>query len=182
MNDLDSLDRRILAALSVNGRASWTDIAQVIGTSTTTVARRAQQLIGDGVVSVAVLPHLEHNGPVEVFLVRLGCAPGSQARVAGELARRPEVGFLALVTGGHDIVFELVAARDRDLYGALVEDVQRVPGALQGHADLVLHTYDTGRDWPWRRSAPTPPGWPRPACRTPATPPTSTRWTGTSSG
>ncbi|MCG5219503.1 Lrp/AsnC family transcriptional regulator [Streptosporangium sp. KLBMP 9127] len=147
MNDLDLLDRQILAELNVNGRASWTDIAQVIGTSTTTVARRAQQLIGDGMICVAALPHLEHDGPVDIFVVRLTCAPGSQLRVAGELARYPEIRFVAVVTGGQDIVFELVAPKNRDLYTILVDYVQRIPGALHSHADLLLHTYKVSYDW-----------------------------------
>jgi DNA-binding Lrp family transcriptional regulator len=147
MNDLDTLDRQILAALTVHGRASWTDIAQVIGTSTTTVARRAQQLVGDGVVRIALVPHLEHRGPVDVFMVRLTCSPGSQLRVAGRLAQFPEIRFVAVVTGTHDIVFELVAPKNRDLYTILIDDVQRISGALHSQADLVLHTYKISYDW-----------------------------------
>lgn len=147
MEDLDELDRKILAALHLNGRASWTDIAQLLGISTTTVARRAQHLFGAGLVRVAVLPHLEHDGPVHVFLVRLTCAPGSQLRVAGLLARNPDVRYVAIVTGGYDIVFELVAPKDRDLFSILVHFVQTIPGAQQSHADLVLHTYKVSYDW-----------------------------------
>ncbi|MFD9944766.1 Lrp/AsnC family transcriptional regulator [Nonomuraea sp. NPDC059023] len=147
MNDLDELDRRILAALHVNGRASWTDIAQVIGTSTTTVARRAQQLFASGAVRVAVLPNLEHDGPVHVFMVRVSCAPGSQLQVAGLLARNPDIRFVAIVTGAHDIVFELVAPKARDLYSMLVDYVHHIPGTLNSSADLVLHTYKVTYDW-----------------------------------
>ncbi|PZG42992.1 Lrp/AsnC family transcriptional regulator [Spongiactinospora gelatinilytica] len=147
MNELDTLDRKILAALHLNGRASWTDIAQAIGTSTTTVARRAQQLIQDGVVVVAAVPHVEHRGPVDVFLVRLACSPGTQLRVADRLARFPEIRFVAVVTGSHDIVFELVAPKSRDLFSILVDEVQRIPGAMRSQADLVLHTYKISYDW-----------------------------------
>ena len=147
MEDLDDLDRKILAALHMNGRASWTDIAQLIGTSTTTVARRAQQLFASGVVRVAVLPHLEHDGPVHVFMVRLTCAPGSQLKVAGLLASNPDIRFVTIVTGGYDIVFELVAPKHRDLFSMLVDFVHRIPGSLQSNADLVLHTYKVSYDW-----------------------------------
>ncbi|TDD20544.1 Lrp/AsnC family transcriptional regulator [Nonomuraea diastatica] len=147
MEDLDDLDRRILAALHVNGRASWTDIAQLLGISTTTVARRAQQLFAAGLARVAVLPHLECDGPVNTFIVRLTCAPGSQLRVAGLLAANPDIRYVTIVTGGYDIVFELVAPKDRDLYSMLVEFVHAIPGAQQSSADLVLHTYKVSYDW-----------------------------------
>lgn len=147
MEDLDDLDRKILAALHVNGRASWTDIAQLLGISTTTVARRAQHLIGAGLARVAVLPHLQHEGPVHVFVVRLTCAPGSQLKVAGLLAQNPDIRYVTIVTGGYDIVFELVAPKHRDLYSMLVDFVHTVPGAQQSNADLVLHTYKVSYDW-----------------------------------
>ncbi|MDF5755347.1 Lrp/AsnC family transcriptional regulator [Spongiactinospora sp. TRM90649] len=150
MNDLDTLDRKILVALHLNGRASWTDIAQAIGTSTTTVARRAQQLIQDGVVVVSAIPHVEHRGPVDAYLVRLACSPGTQLRVADRLARLPEIRSVTVVTGGHDIVFELVAPRNRDLFSLLVDEVQRIPGALSSQADLVLHTYQVSQEWSLR--------------------------------
>ncbi|GAA0912027.1 Lrp/AsnC family transcriptional regulator [Nonomuraea longicatena] len=150
MNDLDDLDRRILALLHVNGRASWTDIAQAVGTSTTTVARRAQQLFAAGAVRVSVAPHPEHDGPAHMFLVRVSCAPGSQLRVAGLLARNPEIRFVAVVTGTHDIVFELVTPKHRDLYTALVDYVHGIPGTLSSCADLVLHTYKVSYDWSTR--------------------------------
>ncbi|GAA3547422.1 Lrp/AsnC family transcriptional regulator [Nonomuraea rosea] len=147
MEDLDELDRKILAALQLNGRASWTDIAQLLGISTTTVARRAQHLFGAGLARVAVLPHLEHDGPVHVFIVRLTCAPGSQLKVAGLLAANPDIRYVTIVTGGYDIVFELVAPKHRDLYSMLVEFVHTIPGAQQSNADLVLHTYKRSYDW-----------------------------------
>lgn len=147
MEDLDDLDRKILAALHVNGRASWTDIAQLLGISTSTVARRAQHLFAAGLARVAVLPHLEHDGPVHVFIVRLSCAPGSQLRVAGLLAKNPDIRYVSIVTGGYDIVFELVAPKDRDLYSMLVDVVHAIPGTQQSVADLVLHTYKRSYDW-----------------------------------
>ncbi|GAA3665966.1 Lrp/AsnC family transcriptional regulator [Nonomuraea antimicrobica] len=147
MEDLDDLDRKILAALHVNGRASWTDLAQLLGISTTTVARRAQHLFGAGLARVAVLPHPEHEGPVDLFVVRLTCAPGSQLRVAGVLARHPGTRYVAILTGGYDVVFELVVPKNGDLYSMLVDFVHSVPGAQQSNADLVLHTYKVSYDW-----------------------------------
>ncbi|WP_283137459.1 Lrp/AsnC family transcriptional regulator [Rhizohabitans arisaemae] len=147
MNDLDPLDRQILAALLVNGRASWTEISQLVGTSTSTVARRAQQLIADGLLCVTVAPHMEHSGPVDAFVVRLNCAPGSQLQVAGRLAQNPDVRFITIVTGSHDIVFELIASKRRALYTMLVDEVHRIPGVLRSQADLVMHTYKVSYDW-----------------------------------
>ncbi len=49
---LDPLDRLIAGALQLNGRAAWRDIASVVDSTETTVARRAQRLIDAGTVRV----------------------------------------------------------------------------------------------------------------------------------
>jgi DNA-binding Lrp family transcriptional regulator len=97
---LDSTDRRIVAALQVNGRASWTDIAQLTGVSVNTVARRGQQLFAAGLVRVAAV----FLGSTNMLITRISCAPGTQLSAAQALAAIPEVRFVALVTGAYDLV------------------------------------------------------------------------------
>jgi AsnC-type helix-turn-helix domain len=53
--DLDVVDRRLLHALGINGRASFRLIASVIGASEQTVARRYRRLREEGVVRVLML-------------------------------------------------------------------------------------------------------------------------------
>src|SRR5262245_53842627 len=100
MAGLDALDRKIVVALQIDGRASWTDIAEACGTSVATVARRAQQLLAEGHVRVAVVPpDINHAGPADLFVVRVECQSGSAASVAQELMRREDVRLCSLVTG-----------------------------------------------------------------------------------
>ncbi|WP_326562486.1 Lrp/AsnC family transcriptional regulator [Micromonospora sp. NBC_01796] len=143
--DLDPTDRRIVAALQVNGRASWTEIAALIGTSVTTVARRAQQLIAGGLVKVAVAPQ-PGGGPVDLLIVRVRCTPGSQLPTARALAARPEVRFVAVLTGAHDLVAELLVPRGTSMHSVL-SAVQRIPGVQATIADLLLHTYKSDHEW-----------------------------------
>ncbi len=81
LDTLDELDRKIIVALQHDGRASWTAIADMVGSSTATVARRGQQLVADGIVRIAVVPALGSSGQVDSFLVRLNCRPGTQLDV-----------------------------------------------------------------------------------------------------
>ncbi len=52
----DEVDRKIIAELQVNGRASWTEIAERVGLSVPAVARRGQHLLGSGAVRVGIMP------------------------------------------------------------------------------------------------------------------------------
>ncbi|WP_432841873.1 Lrp/AsnC family transcriptional regulator [Dactylosporangium sp. CA-092794] len=144
---LDELDRKIVVALQSAGRASWTEIAELCGTSVTTVARRGQQLLKDGTVRVAVTPHINHAGATEMYLLRITCAPGTQSRVCAKLAVRSDVRFLALVTGPWDIIAELNLRRDESLHTRIVEDILAIDGVLRCDTDLTLHVYKVSHDW-----------------------------------
>jgi DNA-binding Lrp family transcriptional regulator len=144
---LDELDRRIIAALQMDGRASWTAIADRVGTSVPTVARRAQQLTAEGIVRVAVVPDINHAGPADLFMLRISCDPGKTTSVAEALASRDDIRFLALVTGGVDIVAELNALTTDSLHGRLIDEVQAIDGVRRCETDLVLHQYKVAHDW-----------------------------------
>lgn len=147
MDDLDPIDRRIVAALQVNGRASWTEIAPLAGTSVTTVARRAQQLLSDGVVRVTVVPQPNGAGPVDQLMVRMSCAPGTQLDVIRAVARLPEVRMTALVTGAFDVVAELLIPKGRGVRTLVVDGLQQIPGIQRSVAELQLHVYKVSGDW-----------------------------------
>jgi DNA-binding Lrp family transcriptional regulator len=148
MAGLDSLDRRIVVALQIDGRASWTDIAEACGTSVATVARRAQQLLAEGHVRVAVVPpDINHAGPADLFVIRVECQSGSAARVAEELMRREDVRLCSLVTGPFDVLAELIVRKDESLSARLLGDLHGIPGIRRMETDLLLHTYKISHDW-----------------------------------
>lgn len=144
---LDPLDRRIVVALQIDGRASWTEIAELCGTSITTVARRGQQLISQGTVRVAVVPDINHGGPADLYILRIGCAPGTQIDVCMEMARREDLRFLSLVTGSCDIVAELNTLKEDSLQSRLVDEIEAIDGVQRCETDLLIHTYKVARDW-----------------------------------
>jgi DNA-binding Lrp family transcriptional regulator len=144
---LDELSRRIIVALQQDGRASWTAIAALCGTSVPTVARRVQQLIADGVVRVAVMPSLGTTGPVETFFARIGCRPGTQFEVAEQLVERDDVRYAGLITGPYDIAVELVVQAGATRYPKTMLEVQRIAGVERWYSDLLLHVYKMTHDW-----------------------------------
>ncbi len=144
---LDELDRRIVVALQHDGRATWRAIAHAVGASTATVARRGQALLSSGLVKIAVTPALGSRGPVDPFLVRINCRPGSQIDVAAALAEHPDVRFVTLVTGRYDIVAELVVPGGAARYPQLIADLQSIEGVERWRSDLILHVHKLAFDW-----------------------------------
>ncbi|BCJ31099.1 Lrp/AsnC family transcriptional regulator [Actinocatenispora sera] len=144
---LDELSRQIVVALQDDGRASWTDIAAACGSSLSAVSRRGQQLLRDGIVRVAAVPDTQHAGPADLFVLRITCSPGRQARVCAQLADRADVRFLALVSGAYDIIAEINVPRADSVAARVVEEIQTIDGIARCETDLRLHTYKVAHDW-----------------------------------
>ncbi|WP_372411040.1 Lrp/AsnC family transcriptional regulator [Streptomyces luteireticuli] len=100
---VDPLDLRILHALQLDGRAPFRRIADVLGVSDRTVARRFDRLRASGVVRVTVVPDSSRTGQGE-WLVRLRVLPDAAHAVADALARRPDTPWVCLVSSGTEIV------------------------------------------------------------------------------
>ncbi|MGW2384909.1 Lrp/AsnC family transcriptional regulator [Streptomyces sp. NPDC001658] len=137
----DSLDRRIISALQVDGRASWHRIAAALGEPERTVVRRGTRLLDSGLVRIGAMAT---RGRSTVVAVR--CAPG-QARVAATaLAGRPDCVFAHVLTGAWDCVAEVQCPRDR-LPGFVMDELPGLPGVVRTSTLPVLRHVRTIREW-----------------------------------
>ncbi len=144
---MDDLDRRIAVALQGNGRASWQQVARVVGSSESTVARRAHRMFEAGLLRVAAISDPVRCGFGYPVLVQLRCEVGEVMRVAHALADRSDVRFVALVTGSFDIVMELIVPSRRYLAEVLVEELPKVGGIEDTTTETVLRNFKMSYDW-----------------------------------
>ncbi|MFD4904536.1 Lrp/AsnC family transcriptional regulator [Kitasatospora purpeofusca] len=149
---LDGLDRALLHALHVDGRAPFRRIAEVLGVSDQTVARRYQRLRAGGVVRVVGRTDARSLGQVD-WLTRIRCVPDAAAPLAEALARRPDTSWVSLLSGGEIVCNargRLRPEREELLLGAL----PRSPRVLSVSAHYLLRTYVGGQvAWSGRTSA-----------------------------
>jgi DNA-binding Lrp family transcriptional regulator len=139
-SQLDDVDRQLLHALTAAPRASFRLLAEVVGVSDQTVARRYRRLTATVALRVLGLIDAEHAGWVN-WLVRLQAAPGSAQRIADALARRPDTRWVRLHSGGAEIVCT-VQARTPEQRDALF--MRGLPGsrhvtAVTAHS--ILHVF-----------------------------------------
>ena len=100
---MDELDRKIIALLQVDGRASNAKIAREVGVSEGTVRRRLRRLIQQDVVKIIAVPNLEKLGYATTALIGLQTAPGRSDNVADAIAALDEAHYVAITTGAYDI-------------------------------------------------------------------------------
>jgi DNA-binding Lrp family transcriptional regulator len=142
---LDVLDRRIVAALQVNARATWRQIAAAVGSTESTVKRRAGRLIEAGAMRITAFT--DTLGPGFPVLVQFTCRFNSPAEVARRLAERDDVRFVALVTGPFDVVAEMIVPSSRHLAEIILRELPTIPGITGTTTETVLRTFKRSYDW-----------------------------------
>lgn len=146
---MDGLDRRIVAALQADGRATWRQVARVVDTSESTVARRAQRLIDEGLIAVTCAVDPIRCGLGYPVLLQLKCEVGASGAVARRLAERPDVRYVALITGVFDIVCELIVPSRRRLARILLDEFSDLDGVIETTTESVLRNFKMSYDWSW---------------------------------
>ncbi|MEJ8672882.1 AsnC family transcriptional regulator [Streptomyces sp. MS1.AVA.1] len=96
---LDVLDRRLIHALQIDGRASFSRMAAVLKVPERTVARRYQRLRSALVVRVVGLVDSQQIGMLDWF-VRIDCTPESTDVLTAALAQRDDTSWIAPLAGG----------------------------------------------------------------------------------
>ncbi|WP_414167403.1 Lrp/AsnC family transcriptional regulator [Streptoverticillium reticulum] len=145
---LDALDRRLIHALSLDGRASFSRLAAVLGVTDQTVVRRYRRLHGERLLRVIGLPVTDRLGMSENWL-RIQCTPGAAVPIADALARRPDTGWVKIHSGGSEVacVVRSYSADERD--ALLLQKLPRTQHVIGVTAQSLLHIFTTTTPSRW---------------------------------
>ncbi|AYG82347.1 Regulatory protein AsnC [Streptomyces hundungensis] len=144
-SDYDDLDRRLAHALQIDGRAPFSTIAEVLGVSDRTVARRYARLRAAGAVRVVGGFDSTALGAIQWFL-RVRCAPAASLPVAEALARRPDTSWVSLSSGGTEVTCVVRTESEADSESLLLAKLPRTPRVEGVTAHSVLHAFYGGPD------------------------------------
>jgi DNA-binding Lrp family transcriptional regulator len=140
---VDDLDRQLTQCLGVDGRASFSAIAEVLGVSDQTVARRYRRLRSAGALRVVGLKYPK-AGYASWFL-RLRCMPGSGEAIAAALAKRPDTAWVQLLSGDTEVLCSL-RGESTDGTDALLSRMPRSGRIVAVTAYSRLHMFTGGPD------------------------------------
>lgn len=152
MVDLDDLDRQLTHALQLDGRAPFSRIADVLGTTDRTLARRYQRLRTAGALRVVGLPHAAALGHVD-WMVRMRCTPDAAVPVARALARRADTSWVLILSGGTEISCITRTRRQQDEGELLLQKLPRTSGVAAVSAHCMLRSVAGTSGWPGRTAA-----------------------------
>lgn len=135
---IDDVDRRIVAALIADGRASAAQIARAVGSVSGRAVRcRLQRLLDRGVLRISAVVDPRAVGYEIIADVFIEVGPGELRRVAERLVDHERVSYVAASIGQGDLSVQ-VCARDRDELAAIVADlVASIAGVRKAQTVLV---------------------------------------------
>jgi Lrp/AsnC family leucine-responsive transcriptional regulator len=141
---LDSFDRRILAALLDNARATIVEIADLVGLTEAPCLRRIRRLEAEGAIrgyAARLDPEAIGIGFVAFVTLVLDYVTAATAEEFVQAMRDiPEVMSCYIVSGGYDAILH-VAAKDSRAYSDIVFDrLRRIPGVKDVRSSFVMRT------------------------------------------
>ncbi|RGE23243.1 Lrp/AsnC family transcriptional regulator [Leucobacter sp. wl10] len=146
---LDDLDRRILHALQIEPRVSWSRLATVLGSDSGTLARRWARLSEEGLAWIT-----GYAADRLLALIEIQCEPVHRPAIAEQLSLDPSVMVLDHASGGRDLL-ALVLPRSFDELSSLVlNDLASVVGVRTMQTHPAGETLIEGGSWRLRSLLP----------------------------
>lgn len=141
-NDLDDLDRSIIALLTEDGRLSASEISTRIGgVSERTVRNRISALLQNRHIVIGAIPDPTALGRDVQADVLIRVEPGKIDRVAIDLGEYDEVGYLAATTGEYNLTAAVFVTTHAELLDFTENVIGRMPGVERVVPCMILRMY-----------------------------------------
>ena len=141
---MDAIDRKILAALQKNARASLQDIGQAVGLSTSPCWERIRKMEQAGVIEGYTVrlnaPALGWQDTVLVQVTLDSHSDNTLEKFGETLAAIPEVIEAYLVSGEYDYLLRVAVKDTRDYERLLRERLYKIKGIRHSKSSFVLRT------------------------------------------
>jgi Lrp/AsnC family transcriptional regulator for asnA, asnC and gidA len=145
--DLDRVDLSIVAALQQDGRRPFTRIAKDLGISEAAVRQRVARLQALGAMQIVAVADPMRLGYKTMAMVAISVDGRSLARVAEAVRQLPEVSYLVLTAGAHDMLAEVVCEDNDHLLRLLSEDLAGIDGIRETETFMYLRLLKEAYTW-----------------------------------
>jgi DNA-binding Lrp family transcriptional regulator len=137
----DDLDRRIVAALVDDARATYAEVGAQVGLSAPAVKRRVDRLRASGAITgfAAQVDHSALGWTTEAYVELFCRGRTSPAEIAAAVSKHPEVIDACTITGEADALVHIRAADIRH-FEQVVERIGAEPFVVRTRSVIVLST------------------------------------------
>lgn len=140
MENIDNLDRKILAILSKNARVPFKDVAAECGVSRAAIHQRVQHLIDNGVITGSGFDvNPKSLGYSTCTYIGMNLEKGSMyKKVVEKLMTIPEVVETHFTTGPYTMLVKLYAKDNEQLMTLINGQLQSIPGVVSTETLISL--------------------------------------------
>lgn len=139
---LDDIDRRLVEALQRDGRASYAELAELVGLSPAATRLRVQRLLDANVVQVVgVTDPLALGYPV---MAALGVRVERNVReVADRIAAIAGVIYVVFTSGSFDLLVEVICEDSSRLLTVIDDEIRAIPDvrSVESFTYFGIHTH-----------------------------------------
>jgi len=140
--ELDEKDIQILRELQENSRTPFAKIGLKIELTEGAVRARVRRLVREKVIeSFTIALNQELTGARILARIGVDANPSDLKVIATELAKFEEVYFVALATGTHDVLVDVVTKDMESLKKFLLDKLGRTSGIRGSDTSLVIDVY-----------------------------------------
>lgn len=142
MLQLDNLDYQILEQLIRDGRKSFTDIADELKVSVGTVRNRYNIYIENELLTIIGRVNPEKVGFHTYAQILIKVRPVDKVQaVADEIAKLPEVSFLAMTTGSFDLEVNVMCRDNDHLVTLMTTKITKMDGIFESATNIYFKVY-----------------------------------------
>lgn len=138
---LSDEERKVLALLLVDGRASFASLAVECDKSESTVRRIVENLLDQDIVSLRVLVEPQVLGFQAMFWALMDIEPSRLPEAAHSLAANPATKTLFATAGSRNLIGQFVLPRQTDTYSFMTEILGELPGARSAETLVEAGTH-----------------------------------------
>jgi len=143
---IDEIDQKLIQELQNNGRKSYVDLAHELGVVEGTVRKRIKDLISRNIMKIVAVANPRQLGYNFISIMGLQVRMADLRKVADNLAEKPNVCYLAFVTGRYDLMAVVMTRSPDELSHFIEKEISGIPSILRTETFVNLDIIKGG--WP----------------------------------
>lgn len=142
---MDDLDLQIIKVLQENAKLSYKKIAKMLKTPPSTIHFRIKRMIEEKIIiGFSSIIDVEKLGYETVGWVGLTIDPLKTDEMARKIASFEQVRMVSITGGSHNLVVQILAKNEKDLWNFLLENIQTLDGVqnIDVSSSLKIYKWD----------------------------------------
>jgi Lrp/AsnC family transcriptional regulator for asnA, asnC and gidA len=142
----DELDLKLIRELQKDGRARHIDLAKKLNVVEGTIRKRIRDLVENNIMKTIAAPNISKLGYNFIGFMALQVQVSKLRKIADILGKKPNVCYLAFVTGRYDMIAILITRSPQEFAHLIEKEISAIPGVVRLETFVNLETLKG--EWP----------------------------------